>query len=63
MQGREVYRLKALACLESAEKMHNPEEGDRMLRIARDYIRLARHVARRLDRGTAHRGEQGEAVE
>ena len=62
MQGREVYRLKALACLEVAEKMHDPDERDRMLRIARGYLKLARHVARQHNRGTAHRSDQNQNV-
>ena len=55
MSTRKEYRKKALACLRAAENMRDPAERVVMLGIARDYMSLADHIARRQDYGTGHR--------
>jgi hypothetical protein len=48
------YHRKALHCVRTAERLHDPGERAKLLEIARAYIGLARHVAERQDYGTAH---------
>jgi hypothetical protein len=53
MTTRQSYRDKALECIEAAELMRDPSERAAMLRIAADYMTLAKHVADRQEHGTA----------
>ncbi|HMA74344.1 MAG TPA: hypothetical protein VKP67_23070 [Xanthobacteraceae bacterium] len=58
MPKRETYRKKALACLEAAEKMSDPQERAAMVAVACDFMKLADHVGRRRDHKAAHRSHQ-----
>jgi hypothetical protein len=49
------YHHKAIRCVRMAEQLRDPGERAKLLEIARAYLGLARHVAERQDRGTAHR--------
>ena len=53
-EGNEYHR-KAVHCVRTAESLRDPGERAQLLAIARAYLGLARHVAERQDRGTAHR--------
>jgi len=41
------YHRKALGCVQTAERLHDPGERAALLAIARAYLGLARHVAER----------------
>ena len=48
------YHRDAMRCVRTAEQMRDPGERAQLLQIARAYIGLARRVAEREDRATAH---------
>jgi hypothetical protein len=50
----DTYHRKALHCVRTAERMRDAGERAKLFEIARAYLGLARHVAERQDRGTAH---------
>jgi hypothetical protein len=52
------YHRKALHCVRTAEHMRDPGERAKLFEIARAYLGLARHVAERHQRGTAHRASE-----
>jgi hypothetical protein len=58
MPGRERYQRMAKRCLRAAELLRDPAERKKLLEVAGGYMALARHVAERLDHGTAHRGAE-----
>ena len=47
------YHRKALGCVQTAERLHDPGERAALLAIARAYLGLARHVAERHGHVTA----------
>jgi hypothetical protein len=47
------YHQKALRCVRTAERLHDPGERAKLLEIARAYVSLARHIAERHDRDSA----------
>jgi hypothetical protein len=49
------YHRKALGCVQTAERLHDPGERAALLAIARAYMGLARHVAERHDYASPHR--------
>jgi hypothetical protein len=49
------YHRKALGCVRTAERLHDPGERAKLLELARAYLGLARHVAERHDYATADR--------
>ena len=55
MPRRDEYRIKAASCLALAGEIRDPGERKRLLEVAGGYMALARYVAERHDRGTAHR--------
>ena len=63
MSTYEIYRRKALVCLQEAKKMHDPSELVVMLGIARDYLILADHVWRRHDLDVEHRADEDQSVQ
>jgi len=52
--SRERYRRKAVECVRTVERMHDPAERAKLLEIAKAYMSLSRHVADRYDLGSAH---------
>jgi hypothetical protein len=44
------YHRKALGCVQTAERLHDPGERAKLFEIARAYLGLARHVGERQDR-------------
>jgi hypothetical protein len=55
METRDRYLKKALECTSAADQTHDSAERLKLLSIAHLFMKLAEHVAGRLDRGTAHR--------
>jgi hypothetical protein len=55
VNGRDEYRGKALECVREAERLRDAGERKKLLQIAGLYMSLARRLADRHERGTAHR--------
>ena len=55
MTGRDEYRGKARECVREAERLRDAGERKKLLQIAGLYMSLARRLADRRERGTAHR--------
>jgi hypothetical protein len=58
MSNREVYRQKALYCLQAADKVQDSGERVVLLSLASNYMTLADYVGGHEDRRTAHLGDQ-----
>ena len=52
------YRRKALECVRTVERMHDPAERAAVLEIAKAFMSLARHAADGDDYGTPHRASE-----
>lgn len=55
MAGRGRYRTKALECVRAAESAHDPIERVQLLEIAQYWMKLAEHVADRVELAKAQR--------
>ena len=60
VDGRNEYRGKALECVREAERLRDAGERQKLLQIAGLYMSLARRLANRQERGTAHRNSERE---
>ena len=60
MTGRDGYRRKALECVRDVERLRDAGERKKLLEIAGLYMSLARRIADRHERGTAHRQPEHE---
>jgi hypothetical protein len=58
MSNLETYRDKALKCAHAADEAHDSGERVELLGLASVYMALADFVDRRVEHGTAHRGDQ-----
>jgi hypothetical protein len=47
------YHRKALGCVQTAERLHDPGERVKLFAIARAYLGLARHLAERHEHAPA----------
>lgn len=54
MTGRDSYRRKALECVREAGRLRDAGERKKLLEIAGLYMSVARRIADRHERGTAH---------
>jgi hypothetical protein len=55
VKERDEYHGKALECAREAERLRDAGERKKLLQIAGLYMSLARRLADRHERGTAHR--------
>jgi hypothetical protein len=54
MTERNKYHRKALRCVRMTEQLRDPGERAKLLEIARAYLGLARHVAKRRNHATVY---------
>jgi hypothetical protein len=62
MTDPSAYLKKAQACADAAEAVRDPAERAALVQVSQCFILLADYVAKRREHGTAHRGDDQQAL-